>query len=116
MIRSKQTKYVDKSVWINEPCASQAPENKPQGKNCQKFYFKKPWEPKHAIGKQHKKRLEFEATPGISAIYWSAHSGTFGCFIIQGKPNSVDQVMLEIGKWLDACQLMHARDIELIYF
>ena len=42
--------------------------NKPSGKSTQMFYFKTHYEAKHAIGKQHKKRIDFESRPGISNI------------------------------------------------
>eukprot|EP01125_Pyxidicula_operculata_P009343 TRINITY_DN3076_c0_g1_i1.p1 TRINITY_DN3076_c0_g1~~TRINITY_DN3076_c0_g1_i1.p1 ORF type:complete len:118 (-),score=9.52 TRINITY_DN3076_c0_g1_i1:70-423(-) len=104
---SKQTNYVDREIWVNAPCASQSPENKPNGKSCQKFYFKKPWEPKHALGKLHSKRKSFESRPGIATIDWFSGSGTFGCFNINGSPNSVNELMVEIGRWLDECQRMY---------
>ena len=39
--------------------------NTPNGKTSQTFYFKTHYEAKHAIGKQHIKRIEFESRPGI---------------------------------------------------
>ena len=108
---SNKPSYVYKSVWINYPPCYKAPENMPNGKSAQKFYFKKPWEPKHAIGKNHQKRLEFEAKQGINHIYWSAVQGDFGCFLIDGKPEAVDQVMKDIANWMIKCKDIYAKDI-----
>ena len=109
-----QQGYVEKSLWEKNPVASKAPENAPNGKSCQQFVFQKPWEAKHAIGKQHTKRIEFERREGIATVDFSQRYGLFGCFTIQGKPNAVDKLMKEIGEHLDSCQVMHA--VELFGF
>jgi hypothetical protein len=91
--------------------------NKPSGKSTQIFYFKTHYEAKHAIGKQHKKRIEFESRAGISNIisacntfYHSRENPLdYGRFIISGTPSAVDTLMVEIREYLDSCQKMHNR-------
>ena len=92
--------------------------NKPSGKSTQMFYFKTHYEAKHAIGKQHKKRMEFESRPGISNIisacnkfYHSIEKPLdYGRFIISGTPSAVDELMVEIQEYLDNCQQIHYRN------
>ena len=89
--------------------------NKPSGKSTQMFYFKTHYEAKHAIGKQHKKRIDFESRPGISNIksacnkfYHSRENPLdYGRFIISGNPSAVDKLMIEIQEYLDQCQQIH---------
>ena len=85
--------------------------NKPNGKTSQTFYFTKPYEAKHAIGIKHRKRMEFESREGISSVdslcdYYSNGQppNYYGRFIISGKKNAVDNLMIEIKEWLEKCQ------------
>ena len=79
------------------------------------FYFKTHYEAKHAIGKQHKKRIDFESRPGISNIksacnkfYHSRENPLdYGRFIISGNPSAVDKLMIEIQEYLDQCQQIY---------
>lgn len=87
--------------------------NQPNHKPCQKFVFQHPYEAKHAIGKLHKKRLEFESREGISEVKfvegrgWKDEDNRYGRFTIHGKAAAVDALMAEIAEWLDKCQMMH---------
>ena len=88
--------------------------NKPSGKTSQIYYFKHPWEPKHAIGKQHCKRREFLQNDGIAEVkslcdyYTKGHTPEYyGKFVINGKAHAVDKLMLEISDWLKKCQNIH---------
>jgi hypothetical protein len=84
--------------------------NKPNGKSTQTYYFKHPWEPKHAIGVQHKKRFEFASRNGIAGVEsLCEYRGNEYCgrFVISGKPRAVDALKLEISEWLKECQRMH---------
>ena len=84
-------------------------------KSTQIFYFKPHYEAKHVIGKQHKKRIEFESRPGISNIISACntfhHSSEnpldYGRIIIYGTPSAVDKLMVDIQKYLDECQQIH---------
>jgi len=97
--------------------------NTPNGKTSQTFYFKTHYEAKHAIGKQHIKRIEFENRPGIASIdslcekfYHTSESPLhYGRFIISGKSSAVDKLMIEIKEWLDTCQKMHYHNINNKY-
>ena len=88
--------------------------NTPNGNSTQIFYFKKHYEAKHAIGKQHKKRREFESRTGIHEIISACNKFyhckekpfDFGRFIISGKADSVDKLMVEIREYLNKCQSM----------
>ena len=92
--------------------------NKSSGKSTQMFYFKTHYEAKHAIGKQHTKRMDFESRPGISNIISACnkfyHSREkpldYGRFIISGTPSAVDKLMVEIQEYLDKCQQIHYRN------
>lgn len=92
--------------------------NTPSGKSSQTFYFAKHYEAKHAIGKQHSKRMEFQSREGIACIQSCCdfhissreNPAHYGRFIISGRPDSVDKVMVEIKEWLDRCQTMHLKD------
>jgi hypothetical protein len=89
--------------------------NKPNGNGTQIFYFKKHYEAKHAIGKQHKKRIEFESRNGISSVeslcdyHYSTKENPlhYGRFVIRGKPKAVDALMIEIQEWINTCQQIH---------
>lgn len=89
--------------------------NKPNGKSTQTFYFKTHYEAKHAIGKQHIKRLEFQSRIGIRSVeslcdkHYSKIERPlhYGRFIISGIPNAVDNLMIEIREWLDSCENMY---------
>jgi hypothetical protein len=92
--------------------------NAPSGKSTQMFYFKTHYEAKHAIGKQHKRRMEFESRPGISDIISACNTFyhtnekplDYGRFIISGNPTSVDNLMIEIKEYLNECQNIHYRN------
>lgn len=92
--------------------------NKPSGKSTQMFYFKTHYEAKHAIGKQHVKRIEFESRSGISKIisacntvYHSRENPLdYGRFIISGKAYAVDKLMIEIREYLEECQRIHCQN------
>jgi len=94
--------------------------NKPNGKSSQTFYFKTHYEAKHAIGKKHKKRLEFQSRDGISNIqslcdhfiHSRENPQHYGRFIISGNPSSVDKLMIEIANWLETCQNIHYRNMD----
>lgn len=93
--------------------------NQPSGKSTQTYYFTSHYEAKHAIGKQHNKRIDFASRPGISSVeslcdkfYHTRESPKhFGRFVISGKPASVDALMKEIKEWLRTCQSMHQTNI-----
>lgn len=94
--------------------------NKPNGKSSQTFYFKNFYEPKHAIGTKHKKRIEFESREGISSVqslcddyYRDGTPLHYGRFIISGTPNAVDALMIEIQEWLNTCQDIHLRNTNI---
>jgi hypothetical protein len=84
-------------------------DNLPNHKSSQKFVFHHPYEAKHAIGVQHTKRLEFESREGIATVKFveGMYRSQFGLFVIDGKPSAVDRLMVEIARWLAACQTMH---------
>jgi hypothetical protein len=83
--------------------------NKPSGDFTQIFYFKTHYEVKHAIGKRHTKRKEFESRSGISTIITACNIVyhlienplDYGRFIISGTPSAVDKLMVEIREYLD---------------
>ena len=89
--------------------------NTPSGKTTQIFYFKTHYEAKHAIGKQHIKRIEFANRQGISNIISACNKFyhtrdnplDYGRFIISGKSAAVDALMIEIQDYLNACQKIH---------
>lgn len=89
--------------------------NEPTNKSSQTFYFKTHYQAKHAIGKKHQKRLEFQSRPGISTVkslcdsfyHTSESPSDYGRFIIDGKPSAVDDLMIEIKQYLEKCQQMH---------
>ena len=88
--------------------------NQPTGKSSQTFYFQHPYEAKHAIGKQHTKRLDFESREGIATVLSLCdYRGSPGRFVINGKPHAVDALMVEISEWLRTCQQMHVRNMFL---
>jgi hypothetical protein len=99
-------------------------ENKPNSKSCQRYHFKHPWEIKHAIGVNHKKHQEFLTREGIKNIHIKNGFGKYGLyddnkygqFVIEGKPNDVDKLMIKISEWLKNCQCMHYQGIGLILF
>ena len=104
--------------WRSMPSSFDLDLNKPNGKSCQKYYFTKPWEAKHAIGVQHKKRQEFEARDGIRNVHLveryqsNLTKNPEDCtrFTIEGTPSAVNLLMADISKWLIECQKMHYSD------
>lgn len=89
-------------------------DNKPNGKSSQIYHFKKPWEIKHAVGIQHKKRIEFQSRDGIANVMLTGVKnqganavGDYGRFVINGNPRAVDALILDINKWLLECARMY---------
>ena len=85
--------------------------NIPTGKSCQKYHFSNRYQAKHAVGVNHKKIAQWLERDGIANIVnqtMRVRRGEekidHGYFIIEGKPNAVDQLMLDIGIWLAKCE------------
>lgn len=104
--------HENKLTFIHNNMSPNSDINIPTHKSTQIFRFTKHYEAKHAIGKKHVKRLEFENRPGISNIisacdtfyHTSENPIDYGRFIISGKIHAIDKLMIEIREYLNKCQ------------
>ena len=106
------TSSSESSIKLTPLKRSEPSINKPNGRSSQSFYFTKPYEPKHAIGIKYKKFNEFSSRDGINKIdsfckYYDKETNNYGKFVISGRPNAVDKLMIEIQTWLATCQTLH---------